>query len=134
MRRFVNWARTASCTPAEFAGPRSEEDLAAILRRASRVKVVGGAHSWSDAACTDGVLVSLDRMSQVISLSADRVTVEAGMRLQALNETLAANGLALGVLGSIAQQSVAGAISTGTHGSGPRHGSLSSLVCGLRLM
>src|SRR5437016_8311221 len=121
MRRFVNWARTASCTPAEFAAPRSEEELAAILRRASRVKVVGGAHSWSDAACTEGVLISLDALDRVLSIDDRKVTVEAGIRLDALNEALAARGLALGVIGSIARQSLAGAISTGTHGSGPRY-------------
>jgi FAD-linked oxidoreductase len=138
MRRFANWARTASCSPAAFARPAGEEELRQVLRaaaeRALTVKVVGGGHSWSDAACTEGVLISLDALSRVLSVDGDRVTVEAGIRLDALNETLAERGLALGVLGSIARQSVAGAIATGTHGSGPRHGSLSSLVCGLRLM
>jgi len=138
MRQFVNWAETASCTPAIFAEPRTEDELREVLRDAEArglpVKVVGGGHSWSDAACTEGVLVSLDGLSRVIEIEGDRVTVEAGIRLDALNQTLAGRGLALGVLGSIARQSIAGAISTGTHGSGPRHGSLSSLVCGLRLM
>ena len=132
--KFSNWARTASCAPAAFAQPETEEELRRILLEAKRVKVVGGAHSWSDIACTDGVLVSLDKLCRVLSIEGDKVTVEAGIRLQALNEALAQRGLALGVLGSIAQQSVAGAIATGTHCSGPRHGSLSSLVCGLRLM
>jgi L-gulonolactone oxidase len=138
MRRFVNWAETASCSPAIFARPGTEDELREVLRDAEArglpVKVVGGAHSWSDAACTDGVLVSLDGLARVIEVEGDRVTVEAGIRLDALNQALAGRGLALGVLGSIARQSIAGAISTGTHGSGPRHGSLSSLACGLRLM
>src|SRR5712692_2389008 len=138
MRQFVNWAETASCTPAIFAEPRTEDELREVLRDAEArglpVKVVGGGHSWSDAACTEGVLVSLDGLSRVIEIEGDRVTVEAGIRLDALNQTLAGRGLALGVLGSIARQSIAGAISTGTHGSGPRHGSLASLVCGLRLL
>src|SRR5438105_11311356 len=138
MRRFVNWGRTAACTPAQFARPRSEEELREILRAAReaglRVKVVGGAHSFSNVACTDGILVSLDALSRVLAIESDRVTVEAGIRLHELNRALAARDLALGILGSIAQQSVAGAISTGTHGSGPRHGSLASMVCGLRLV
>ena len=138
MRRFVNWARTASCTPAAFTRPGSEEELRRVLQgaaaRGQAVKVVGGAHSWSDAACTEGTLISLDALARVLSFGVDRVTVEAGLRLDALNEALASRGLALGVIGSIARQSVAGAIATGTHGSGPRHGSLASLVCGLRLM
>lgn len=136
--KFVNWARTASCEPVALARPRSEEELRSVLLDAMakglRVKVVGGAHSWSDAACTDGVLISLDALSAIVSVDGTRVTVEAGIRLDALNEALASRGLALGVLGSIARQSIAGAIATGTHGSGPRHGSLSSMVCGLRLM
>src|SRR5438045_4434579 len=106
MRRFANWARTASCSPAAFALPRSEDELREVLldarRRGLRVKAVGGAHSWSDAACTDGVLVSLDALSRVLSFSDGGVTVEAGIRLDALNEALAERGLALGVLGSIA--------------------------------
>jgi FAD-linked oxidoreductase len=134
MKRFVNWARTASCAPAAFARPRSEDELREVLRGAKRAKVVGGGHSWSDAACTDGVLISLDALDEVVSIDDRKVTVEAGIRLDALNEELARRGLALGVIGSIARQSVAGAIATGTHGSGPRHGSLASLVCGLRLM
>src|SRR5260221_9266146 len=138
MRRFVNWAKTASCFPKSFAQPRSEDELRAVLldagTRGLTVKVVGGAHSWSDAACPEGILVSLDNLSRVLGIDGDCVTAEAGIRLDALNEALAARGLALGVIGSIARQSIAGAISTGTHGSGPRHGSLSSLVCGLRLM
>lgn len=134
MPRFRNWGRTASCTPAALASPSSEEELRTVLRTSRRVKVVGGGHSWSDAACTDGVLVSLDKLCRVLHVADDRVEVEAGIRLDALNEELAVRGLALGVLGSIARQSVAGAISTGTHGSGPRHGSLASLVCALRLM
>jgi len=138
MRRFVNWSRTASCTPARFARPATEDELRSTLLEARaqglRVKAVGGGHSFSDAACTDGVLVSLDALSRVLAVEQDRVTVEAGIRLEALNDALAGRGLALGILGSIAKQSVAGAIATGTHGSGPRHGSLSSMVCGLRLM
>jgi FAD-linked oxidoreductase len=138
MRRFFNWAHTASCTPAAFVAPGSEDELRELLnearRRGLRIKPLGGAHSWSDVACTDGVLVSLDRLSRVLAVNGDEVTVEAGIRLEALNATLAERGLALGVLGSIARQSVAGAIATGTHGSGPRHGSLSSLLRGLRLV
>src|SRR5712692_7617000 len=93
MRQFVNWAETASCTPAIFAEPRTEDELREVLRDAEArglpVKVVGGGHSWSDAACTEGVLVSLDGLSRVIEIEGDRVTVEAGIRLDALNQTLA---------------------------------------------
>lgn len=57
MRRFVNWGKTASCAPAAFAQPRSEDELRAVLldaaARGLTVKAVGGGHSWSDAACTE---------------------------------------------------------------------------------
>ena len=59
MKPFVNWARTASCTPAAFAAPRDEEELRRIVIESKRVKVVGGAHSWSDAACTDAECLEL---------------------------------------------------------------------------
>ncbi|HUJ27704.1 MAG TPA: D-arabinono-1,4-lactone oxidase [Myxococcales bacterium] len=134
MKRFVNWARTVSCTPARFARPASEDELREILRASRRVKVVGAGHSFNGSACTDGTLVSLDGMSRVLACEGDTVTVEAGIRLDALNHALAQRGLALGIVGSIARQSIAGAIATGTHGSGPRHGSLAAMVRGLRLM
>jgi L-gulonolactone oxidase len=108
MRRFVNWARTASCNPAAFARPTSEEELRAVLHEARgqglRVKAVGAGHSFSDAACTDGVLVSLDALARLLAVESDRVTVEAGIRLDALNDALAQRKLALGVVGSIARQ------------------------------
>src|SRR5438128_11584584 len=72
-------------------------------------------------------------MDGVVSTGPEGIAVQGGMRLWQLNQELHARGLALGVLGSIAQQSVAGAISTGTHGSSPRRGNLASLVTRMRL-
>ena len=102
----------------------------------SPLKVVGSGYSWSDVACTEGHLVRLDRMNRVLDVDARarRITVEAGMRLGDLNEHLARLGLALGNLGAISKQTVAGAISTGTHGTGMRFGSLCALVQSLRLI
>jgi L-gulonolactone oxidase len=120
--------------------PRSEAEIIDLVdfvrRRGESMKVVGAGHSWSDIACTQGHLVSLDRLSQVVSLDADRglVTVEAGMRLRALVAYLLDHGLALANLGSVAEQSVAGVISTGTHGTGVGIGNLSSMVESLRMV
>jgi L-gulono-1,4-lactone dehydrogenase len=138
-RRFVNWARTCSSMPAARAQPASEDEVAELVRAASRgarVKVVGAGHSWSDIACTDGMLLSLDRLDRVLEVHENRheVTVEAGIRLRALNAALAECGLALPVLGSIAEQSVAGAISTATHGSAPKLPNLAGLVTRLRMV
>jgi L-gulono-1,4-lactone dehydrogenase len=137
---FTNWAGNQHCRPSHVHFPRSEEDIAEILDLAAKqkvsAKVVGSGHSWSDAACTDGHMLRLDEMNGVLDIDrkAGCVTVEAGMRLCELNEQLARHGLALGNLGSISEQTIAGAISTGTHGTGVRFGSLSTFVRSLRLM
>lgn len=137
---FHNWGRTASCEPHAFVQPRDEDELRALLQKAQResrtVKVVGAGHSWSDIACTDGYQVNLDHMSRVISVDHGRrrVTVQAGIRLRDLTLELARHRLSLPVLGSILAQSIAGAISTGTHGSAPRHGNLPSRIVALRIM
>ncbi len=135
-----NWSRVHRFRPYAVHRPGSEEEVAGILRaaaaRGQQVKVIGGGHSWSDAAVTHGHLLSLDLMNRVLEVNRARarVTVEAGIRLYQLNDALASHGLALPVLGSISQQSVAGAIATGTHGSGIGFGCISSGVLALRLI
>ena len=139
-RPFANWGRTHSCRPAERATPRNERELIELVRRARKkrlaLKVVGAAHSWSDIALTDGLLVSLDRLDRLLAIDRERneVVVEAGIRLKDLNRALEAEGLALPILGSISEQSIAGVISTGTHGSSLEWGNLSTLVTGMRLV
>lgn len=100
----------------------------------AKLRLVGGDHSWSDIAATDAVRISLDGMERVLAVDGERVTVEAGIRIGALNAALAKRGLALSNLGSIDQQSIGGAISTATHGSGLGHGVLSTQIVGLRLL
>ncbi len=138
--RFRNWAGTHGCVAAARHLPRSEEEVAEIVRRAARegatVKVVGAGHSWNDSACTSGHLLSLDRLAKIVAVdhTRRRVTVEAGIRLRSLIDQLDAHGLALSNLGSVTQQSIAGATSTGTHGSGARFGNLASQIVALRLV
>jgi L-gulonolactone oxidase len=107
---------------------------AALERR--RVKVVGTGHSFTDIACTDGVLIDLADYDRILSIDRERsrVTVQAGIPLRVLNEALAARGLAMENLGDIAYQTVAGAISTSTHGTGARFGGLATQVVGLELV
>lgn len=137
---FRNWSGDFSCRPQKIWFPSTEEEVQALLARAAgeglKVRVVGAGHSWSDIACTDGYLLRLDRLRRVIAVDYERrqITVEAGMRLHELNEIVASHGLGLSSLGSISAQSVAGVISTGTHGSGIRFGNLSTFVVGLRLV
>jgi L-gulonolactone oxidase len=100
------------------------------------VKVVGGGHSFTDAACTDGRMLSLEHLDRVVAVdeAAGTITVEAGMTIRQLNQELAARGLALQNLGDIDRQSVAGAIATGTHGTGAAFGALPTFVEGLELV
>jgi L-gulono-1,4-lactone dehydrogenase len=135
-----NWAGDQRCTPARVEAPRDEHDLRAAVRSAVdaglSVRAVGAGHSFTDAALTDGAMISLDRMDAV--LDADRgaglVEVQGGIRLAALGERLAQHGLALENLGDVAVQSIAGAVSTATHGTGLRFPNLSAQVHALRIV
>lgn len=123
--------------------PRDEAEVAHAIRLARQrglaVRAVGAGHSFTAAAATDGVLLSLDHLDAVERVEplpdgGALVTVGAGIRLHALNRELAARGLAMANLGDIDQQSIAGAISTGTHGTGARFGGLATQVTGVRLV
>jgi FAD-linked oxidoreductase len=114
--------------------------LAQAMGRYSRegrhVRVVGDGHSFTPLAQTDDVLISLDRMQGVIAIDAEQGTarVQAGTRLRMLGDQLLKRGLAQENLGDIDVQSIAGAISTGTHGTGARFGSIATQVVGLTLV
>ena len=136
--RVANWAGNQRWSPQAVAEPRDENQVVDVVRRAGedrvRLKVIGGAHSWSDAAVTDGMMVRLDRLGGVVGVDDESVTVEAGMRLGRLVSFLDERGLALPVLPTITEQTVAGVVATATHGSSLHHGSLSSLVTHVRLI
>lgn len=138
--RWQNWAGNQTCVPHAIERPTSEAELCDLVRRAheagQRVKVVGSGHSFTDIAVTDGVLVDLSHYEKVTAWDPEsqRITVQAGLTLKKLNRSLAVRDVALTNLGDIAYQTVAGAISTGTHGTGRRFGNLSTQVVGLRLV
>lgn len=135
-----NWAGNQQCAPAVIARPTTEQELAGIVRDAAaagqRVKVAGAGHSFTGIALTDGRLISLDNYGGVLETDYARqqVTVQAGVRLHRLNEELDARDLALPNLGDIDQQSIAGAISTGTHGTGRAFYGIASQVAAMRLV
>ncbi len=135
-----NWAGDERCTPAAIERPSSIAEIAAALERAAardqRVRVAGAGHSFSDIALTDGRLLRLDRMSRLLEVdrSSGLVRVQAGITIHALNARLAAIGLALENLGDIDVQSIAGAISTATHGTGARLRNIPSQVAALTLV
>jgi L-gulonolactone oxidase len=139
MTTWTNWAGNVSAD-VTVVTPSSVGELAGVVAaatdRGQRVKPVGAGRSCSAIAATDGVQVRLDRMAGVVS--ADRetglVTVLAGTRLHALNEALWRLGLAMTNLGDADAESVAGAISTGTHGTGAGFGGLATQVRALELV
>jgi len=135
-----NWAGNQTCAPEAIERPRSEADIVRIVREAGdagrRVKVFGAGHSFTAIALTDGRLLSLDDYGQILhaNKATGRVTVQAGIRLQKLNEELWTRGLAMPNLGDIAYQSIAGAISTSTHGTGVIFGGLAAQVVAMRIV
>ena len=128
------------CAPELQARPASEAELVHLVKDAvaddRRVKVVGAGHSFTGIACTDGTLIDLRDYGRVLAHDAvnHTVTVEAGIALSTLCDELDARGLALENMGDIAYQSIAGATSTATHGTGTNFGNISSRIAGLRLV
>ena len=135
-----NWAGDQQCVPVAVERPGSLDELRSTVARAAqsgrKVRVSASGHSFTDIACTDGVMVRLERMNRVLEVDrqAGRAKVEAGIVIRDLSEALAREGLALENLGDIDVQTVAGAISTATHGTGERFGNISSQVEALELV
>ena len=133
------WARTFSSLPELFIQPESlaEVEKAVGLARQCRRRLttVGSGHSPSDMTCTSSWMLNLDNFARVLALDPDTglCTVEAGIRLHQLSAALDVAGLAFPSLGSINEQSIAGAISTGTHGSSLHHGLVSECIVALKV-
>ena len=137
---WKNWAGNEIAHPTSIETPKSEEELIRIVRQAAdrgeKVKVPGSGHSFTPAAVTDGRLVRIEALKGIYSIDREKrqVRVGAGTTLNELNRLLAAEGLAMANLGDIAYQTVAGAISTSTHGTGMHLTGLAAQVVGMRLV
>ena len=123
--RWRNWAGDVSCRPRRIVAPATVEEIVAEVRAAEAVRVAGAGHSFSPLVATDGVLLRLDAMDRILDVrrhddGTASVRVQAGIRLQRLSDELDRHGLALPNLGDIDVQSLAGAVATGTHGTGAR--------------
>jgi FAD-linked oxidoreductase len=133
-RRWRNWSGEQRCRPLLIQRPRTREGLIADVIAAHEqdrpLKVAGAGHSFSAAALTDGVMLDLGLLDRVLEVdrAGGLVKVEAGITLHELNRRLDQLGLALENLGDIDRQTIAGSISTGTHGTGARFRNLSSQV------
>jgi FAD/FMN-containing dehydrogenase len=140
MPGWSNWSGRQAAAPSVALAPASEAELVAAVRRAATeglaLRAVGASHSHSRVAATDGLLVRTDSWQGVEAVDRDALTatVRAGSRIFQLGAPLHAAGVALRNQGDIDQQSVAGAIATGTHGTGPTLQNLSASVVGVRLV
>lgn len=137
---WSNWSGSVQGAPLQVARPRSVDELARMIgaygRDGRHVRVVGAGHSFTPLVQTDDVLMSLDDLQGIETIDNERgtATVLGGTRLFNLGNALFKHGLAQENLGDINVQSISGAISTGTHGTGTRFGNLSTQVAGLTLV
>ncbi len=135
-----SWSGLSVARPASVLTPTDAGEVAdavvAARHQGLGVKMVGSGHSFTDVAVTDGLLLRPDRLAGITAVDREAmtVTVLAGTPLHELNRRLRGLGLSLHNMGDIEEQTVAGAISTGTHGSGGHRASLSSQVCALELV
>jgi len=138
--QWRNWAGTARSQPVHVARPRDVDEIAEAVTVAARdgltVRPRGSGHSFTSIAATDGVAIDLAEWSGVVSADLEKglVTVRSGTPLHRLNVELHRLGLAMANLGDIDAQTISGAISTGTHGTGAQLGGLSTQVKALELV
>ena len=132
---WSNWSGSQRANPQQIAAPRSRHELARLIATApGPIRVAGAGHSFSAGAVTDGTLLRLDALDRVLDAADGVVRVEAGIRLKALSRELHARGLAMPNLGDIDAQSLAGALATGTHGTGTKLPNLSGQVASVELI
>jgi L-gulono-1,4-lactone dehydrogenase len=137
---WQNWSGNVRAAPAYLVRPRDEVGVAAAVVAAARhgqtVRAAGAGHSFNPLACTDGLLLDLRSYAGVVRIDRDaaEVTVRPGTSLRRLTMALDHAGLALANLGTLTSQTVAGALSTGTHGTGARHRPFAGQVSALRLV
>ena len=137
---WSNWAGDQSCRPRRILSPHSRDELSEAIAAAAaageRVRVAGSGHSFTETALSDGTLLRLEALGGVLDADpgSGLVRVGGGTVLADLNEELAQLGLAMENLGDIDRQTIAGAISTGTHGTGAKLRSISAQVEALELV
>ncbi|MCL2542560.1 MAG: FAD-binding protein [Nocardioidaceae bacterium] len=137
---WTNFSRRVSVRPRRTVAPADLDELRRVLEEAVadglRVRVVGAGHSYNDVAVAPEVQVSLDRLDRVLDVdpAAAQLTVQGGARLFEIRAEMARHGLAFANMGDIDRQSIGGALSTGTHGTGLRMPAFASQVVALKLM
>lgn len=139
-KRWRNWSGSVTCAPRDVVTPGTIAELAQVVgeygRSGRRIRVVGSGHSFTPLAQTDDILLNMSGLSGIVNLDMERglVTVLGGTPLKLLGDALLQRGAAQENLGDIDVQTITGAISTGTHGTGVRFGNLATQVAGLTLV
>lgn len=137
---WSNWAGDQRCAPRSIERPASLEELQQVVSRAagarSSIRASASGHSFTDMALTDEVMIRLDRLTRELDFdpSSGLVRVEGGIVLGELNRALDHNGVAFENLGDIDRQTIAGSISTATHGTGERFQNLSAQIASIELV
>jgi FAD-linked oxidoreductase len=140
MATWTSWSGLSTAHPAQELSPHDAGEVVdavvAARHQNLKVKMPGTGHSFCDIALTDGLLLRPASLRGIVGVDQDAMTVTAlaGTTLAELNSALEKLGLTLHNMGDIDEQTVAGAISTGTHGTGGRRSSLSAQVSGLELV
>ena len=135
-----NWVGNQYCVPQYKASPASEDELRELVRESDKrdlpLRAVGSGHSFTPVVATAGLLVSLAEMKGVRGIDRDKKQIEvaAGTRINEVGKVLKQNGLSLLNQGDIDSQAVAGAFTTGTHGTGLKLGNLASSIAGMRIV
>ena len=134
---WSNWSGWVKAWPKSIAEPATEEELASILREAEApIRPAGTGHSFTPLVESPGTIVTLRHIAGVVDHDPDAATarIKAGTTIRDLGPLLFDRGLGLINQGDIDRQSLAGAVGTGTHGTGGELGSLSAGVLGFRLV
>ena len=138
--RWRNWSREQRCRPVVMARPHTREGMISAIVAAHedgrKIKAAGSGHSFSGAALTDGTMLRIEQLHRTLAVDRERglVKVEAGIELGALNRRLDRLGLALANMGDIDRQTLGGAISTATHGTGARLQNISAQIEALEIV
>ena len=140
MTGWTNWAGDQSCHPIAIERPRTLDELRRLVADAGdagrTIRAAATGHSFTDIALTDGVMVRLDHLTRTLDFDGETglFRVEGGVVLAELNRAMHQSGVAFENLGDIDRQTVAGSVSTGTHGTGERFQNVSAQIAALELV
>ena len=135
-----NWSGYINWTPSNIFYPETEEEIQTIVQKAIReskkVRIIGTGHSFTPLFKTDNYLINLDKYQGLLSHNQEKLqaTIKAGTKLYNFGPLLFDNGMAMENMGDVDRQSIAGTISTGTHGTGTAFKSISNQVTALRFV